>query len=142
MTRALGHSRTFCIACDLSESSLKAVEWVKCTLVEPNDAIILVHVRKPFQSFDLDLLEQYKRRGQEVMDIMKKFKMYFSGNLVEIKILYGEARDKILDYVEAINPTLLVVGARGLSIKKRILGSTSEYLAINSKIPVLVCRYS
>jgi nucleotide-binding universal stress UspA family protein len=68
--------------------------------------------------------------------------MYLVGNQVEIKILYGEARDELLDYLEAINPTLLVVGARGLSMKKRIFGSTFEYLATHSKIPVLICRYS
>jgi nucleotide-binding universal stress UspA family protein len=119
---------------------MKAVNWVKCNLVEPRDTVILVHVRPKFQSFDLDLLESYKELGKSSMEVLQKFAVSFPKNSVEIKFLYGEAREELLEFIQNVYPTLLVVGTRGMSVKKRLLGSTSDYLVVHSKVPVLLCR--
>lgn len=132
------HKRTICVACDLSEYTMKAIEWINCNLIDPSDTIILVHVRPMIQELDLDLTAYYKIKGGEVVTLLTKFKRQFPLNLVEIKILYGDPRKKLLEYVHGINATLLVAGSRGSSVKKRLLGSTSEYLATHSKLPVMI----
>ena len=56
----------------------------------------------------------------------------------------GNGKEKpgpgIIAVAEEVNADLIVVGTRGLtSIKRTFLGSVSDYVIHNSKIPVSIC---
>ncbi|KAK7690050.1 hypothetical protein QCA50_006695 [Cerrena zonata] len=51
------------------------------------------------------------------------------------------ARHMLLDIVDYIEPTMLIVGSRGLgNLKGILLGSTSHYLIQKCSVPVMVAR--
>jgi hypothetical protein len=51
------------------------------------------------------------------------------------------ARHMLLDIVDYVEPTMLIVGSRGLGqLKGILLGSTSHYLVQKSSVPVMVAR--
>jgi len=54
---------------------------------------------------------------------------------------YGDEGAKIVSYAKKIKADLIVMGSRGIGgIKQLILGSTTNYVLHNSKIPVLVVK--
>jgi len=51
------------------------------------------------------------------------------------------ARHTLLDLIDYKNPTMVIVGSRGLTrLKGILLGSTSHYLLQKSSVPVMVAR--
>lgn len=51
------------------------------------------------------------------------------------------ARHMLVDMIDYVEPTLVIVGSRGLTkIKNMLLGSVSYYLVQKSSVPVMVAR--
>lgn len=67
------------------------------------------------------------------------------GIIAEVKVLTTEGNanpgEVICEYTEENDFNLIVVGSRGLgNVKKVVLGSVSNYIVNNSKLPVLVIK--
>lgn len=57
------------------------------------------------------------------------------------RILYGHPAKTILTYANEINADLLIMGSRGLGkIKSIVLGSVSQEVLNQIKIPVMICK--
>jgi nucleotide-binding universal stress UspA family protein len=59
-----------------------------------------------------------------------------------MKLEGGDPGHTVVEKCEAIGANLLVVGCRGLgTIRRKILGSVSEYIVHHSNVPVFICRH-
>ncbi len=57
---------------------------------------------------------------------------------INTKVLYGHFNETALNYANQLNPDLIIMGSHGIhSVKERISGSHTEYLAMHVKMPVL-----
>lgn len=78
-----------------------------------------------------------KLKAEELFEKMKQ------GSDVKIntKVLYGHFNETALKYANELNPDLIIMGSHGIhSVKERISGSHTEYLAMHAKMPVLTIK--
>ncbi|GAB6073215.1 universal stress protein [Venenivibrio stagnispumantis] len=87
------------------------------------------------------LSDMVKDKDKEEM-IKSQLKEILKDLSFEIIFRYGEPEERIMSYLdENKDLDLVVMGAYGESrIRELILGSTTSYIAINSKIPVLLVK--
>jgi nucleotide-binding universal stress UspA family protein len=140
--------RVICIPCDLGEHSMKTVEWANSKVVGSNDHVILVSVREHRkQTLDqnvpkdvVDVSEVHSQKEDEkVEEVLNKFKAQMHDVDVEIKVLRGDKRNELVNYINALGPNFVLVGAREMSgIKRTFSNSTSEYLAQHLNVPVMI----
>jgi nucleotide-binding universal stress UspA family protein len=86
-------------------------------------------------------IESEEKRVAEYQKLL--IDKYFSGStqLVESKILHGDAVEKICEFAERLNAHMVVIGTRGLGkIQSKLLGSVSEKVLKNCHCSVLVVR--
>lgn len=77
-----------------------------------------------------------------IESLMNSAKKLADKNGIKFKrdVLTGDPRYEIVRYVDSHPIDLIVMGARGHSLKKIFLGSVSKYVVQRSKIPVLVVK--
>ena len=61
-------------------------------------------------------------------------------NITRSYVLVGTPARAILDHARAHDCDLIIMGSRGLSGIKELLGSVSHYVTQNSTIPVLLIK--
>ncbi|CAO3680741.1 unnamed protein product [Umbelopsis ramanniana] len=62
---------------------------------------------------------------------------------VHAVLLRGDAKESLVDYANTNQADLVIVGQRGLGwIKRRLLGSVSDHLSHQLKMPILIVRDS
>ncbi|KAI8914543.1 hypothetical protein EDD86DRAFT_186764 [Gorgonomyces haynaldii] len=149
--------RVICVPIDGSKDSDYAVQWTIDHLINPEkDQIILLNVRPfPFSSslaygpaaayadFAADnAVEENNRNASHKLLLQVAKSIKDKGVHVRAIALRGDARDELVYKISQINPTLAVVGNRGLGqIARAFLGSVSDHLVHHLKCPVLVTRH-
>ncbi|XP_068660110.1 universal stress protein PHOS32 isoform X2 [Aristolochia californica] len=156
-----GH-RAVGVAVDFSPCSKKALKWAVDNLVHKGDYLILVNVQASVQ-YEEGEMQLWEATGSpliplnelvdphtekkygvkpdaETLDFLKTLAAQ-KEIVVAMKILWGDAREKICECIESIPLSSLVVGNRGLGkIKRAILGSVSNYVVNNGACPVTVVK--
>ncbi|TKY88296.1 hypothetical protein EX895_002648 [Sporisorium graminicola] len=147
--------KRYVVASDGSEESSYAVEWTIGTVLRDGDEMLVVSVMETDTKLDaLDPTHEeaaarmeHQRIRQAMASVLAKQATHLlERTRLEVKIscqaIHAKnARHMLLDLIDFYEPTMVVVGSRGLgSLKGILLGSTSHYLVQKSSAPVMVAR--
>merc|ERR1711991_739751 len=106
--------RRVLIAVDGSENAKKCVKFAKENILRPDHAVDELSV-------DLKVVEEHTKKAY----------------LIE----GTEIRNVLLDSIHKLNPSIVVVGSRGLgAVKRMMMGSVSEYLLHHLTMPVVIVK--
>ncbi|KAF8895405.1 hypothetical protein BD779DRAFT_725427 [Infundibulicybe gibba] len=148
-------SRQYIVASDLSEESRYAVEWGIGTVLRDGDQMIIVTVVENESKVDpaipnaadraVKLRSQQERQGlayilvRQATSLLQRTKLNVQ---VSCQAWHAKnSRHMLLDIVDYNEPTMLIVGSRGMGqLKGILLGSTSHYLIQKCSVPVMVAR--
>ncbi|KZT60098.1 adenine nucleotide alpha hydrolases-like protein [Calocera cornea HHB12733] len=144
--------RKYMVASDLSEESKYAVEWGIGTVLRDGDEMILVNVTESETKVDADTTDRVaKLRNQQERSTLAYLLVRQATSLLQRTRLHvavscqawhaRNSRHMLLDLIDFYEPTMVIVGSRGLGqLKGILLGSTSHYLIQKSSVPVMVAR--
>lgn len=146
-------SRTIVIAMDGSQHAEFAFQWYVQKCYREGDKVVIVYCAeynelssKPLTLMSVDkslitnLIEgeeaKVRKLAAKFEDLVKKYKI--EGKIVRVN---GEPGHGIIKVAEDEKAAMIVTGTRGLgTIRRKLLGSVSEYVIHHSPVPVLVCR--
>ncbi|KAG5651236.1 hypothetical protein H0H81_009355 [Sphagnurus paluster] len=143
--------RRYVVASDLSEESRYAVEWAIGTVLRDGDELLIVTVTENESKVDppipnsadrtTKLRSQQERQGLAYI-LLRQATSLLQRTRLNVKVAcqawHAKSARHIVDYNE---PTMLIVGSRGLGqLKGILLGSTSHYLIQKCSVPVMVAR--
>lgn len=147
--------KRYVVASDLSVESKYAVEWCIGTVMRDGDEMIVVTVAEgdnkvdPAEGSNVDRtlrLRNQQERQMLTYLLVRQVTSLIQRTRLNVTVVCQawhakDSRHLLLDLIEFIAPTMLIVGSRGLSkIKGILLGSTSHYLIQKSSVPVMVAR--
>ncbi|KAI7869886.1 hypothetical protein BDF14DRAFT_1879634 [Spinellus fusiger] len=139
-------TRTFIIATDLANYSEFALKWANDEVMDDGDELIVLRVitlepteiKAPLLKYEQ---EQAKQTASLVMEKIMASSSDERRISVIIEFVIGKVQETIQDMIAMYQPSLLIVGTRGLSdFKKLLLGSVSRYCLQHSPVPVVVVR--
>lgn len=142
--------KMFLLCMDFSPESIFALEWSLGTVLVDGSVLFIVCViedndtnhnlkgNSPNER-ETARLNMLNRAKQQVLNLLKLTKLQIH---IVIEIIHHPIpRHLILEFIDNLQPTLVVVGSKGLSaIKGVLLGSLSNYLVTKSTVPVMVVR--
>lgn len=145
------------VASDGSEESSYAIEWTIGTVLRDGDETLVVSVMETSEKLDpvhktenatakAALKENEGIRQSMAVILARQATALLQRTRLAVKIscqaLHAKhARHMLLDLIDFYQPTMVIVGSRGLgSLKGILLGSTSHYLVQKSSVPVMVAR--
>jgi nucleotide-binding universal stress UspA family protein len=159
LERKGGRQRRYVVASDLSEESGYAVEWAIGTVARDGDEVWVVNVHEDESKVDpkeghgqhntQDRAEKIKiqRERQTLVQMLaRQVNALLQRTHLHITVICQavhtkNARHMLLDLIDFLDPTLAIVGSRGLGkLKGTILGSMSHYLVQKSSAPVMIAR--
>jgi len=150
-----GRKRTYVVASDLSEESRYAVEWGIGTVLRDGDEMLIVTVVENESKVDppipntadraVKIRSQQERQGlayilvRQVTGLLQRTRLNVT---IACQAWHAKnSRHMLLDIVDHIEPTMMIVGSRGLGqLNGILLGSTSHYLIQKCSVPVMVAR--
>ncbi|KAJ2960759.1 hypothetical protein NQZ79_g3914 [Umbelopsis isabellina] len=157
--------RTIIICYDHSPSSRYAVQWaVSNKMFLPDDSVVLATALEEdvvaIEGGSLAIpnvvggagdfmLAEYTERVQKMEDDAERELKHAVETIrkhvgsVHAVLLRGEPKTSLVEYATNNRADLVIVGQRGLGwLKRKILGSVSDYLSHNLKTPILIVRDS
>lgn len=147
--------RRYVVLSDMSDESRYAVEWAIGTVARDGDEIFVISVKEdeskvdPKNWSDSDRAQKIKIQKErqtttlvlvrQVTSLLQRTRLNIT---VTCQFLHAKnARHMLLDLIDFLEPTMVIVGSRGLGqLKGILLGSTSHYLVQKSSVPVMVAR--
>ena len=122
---------------DFSECSSVCIDFIK-ELKQQAEEIILLHVIESSSSDEE--LKELKLEAEEKLNMKsKELKESNITNNISIKVMEGAASDNIIEVAENENIGLILMPKTGRgNIKDLLLGSTSDRVAKESPVPVLL----
>lgn len=153
--KACKRPKRYVVASDGSEESSYAVEWTIGTVLRDGDEMLVVSVMETDTKLDaldpkheeVSARMEHQRIRQAMASVLAKQATHLlERTRLEVKIscqaIHAKnARHMLLDLIDFYEPTMVVVGSRGLgSLRGILLGSTSHYLVQKSSAPVMVAR--
>lgn len=144
--------KMFLLCMDFSPESIFALEWCLGTVLVDGSVLFIVCVIEETDNNhqlkgntlnesarETTRLNMLNRAKQQVLSLLKLTKLQI--HIVIETIHHPIPRHLILEFIDNLQPTLVVVGSKGLSaIKGVLLGSLSNYLVTKSTVPVMVVR--
>ncbi|KAH9947600.1 hypothetical protein B0H21DRAFT_691690 [Amylocystis lapponica] len=147
--------KRYVLASDLSDESRYALEWGIGTVLRDGDEMLIVNVIENEAKVDPLIPNPADRAGklrsQQERQALSYILVRQATSLLQRTRLNvtiscqawhaKNSRHMLLDIVDHVGPTMLIVGSRGLgNIKGILLGSTSHYLIQKCSVPVMVAR--
>lgn len=144
--------KMFLLCMDFSPESIFALEWCLGTVLVDGSVLFIVCVIEDNDNNhqlkgntltesarEQSRINMLNRAKQQVLNLLKLTKLQIH---IVIEIIHHPIpRHLILEFIDNLQPTLVVVGSKGLSaIKGVLLGSLSNYLVTKSSVPVMVVR--
>ena len=127
---------------DFSAMATEAVDLAAAMAKRLDTRLVLVHVDESYgmASVDSKLFDAAVAHGRPELNQMAD-RLRELGTDVEVRLLCGSAFDKLVTVANKSRARLIVVGAVGHSLVRRLLvGSVAERTAETSPIPTLVVR--
>ncbi|HEU0273237.1 MAG TPA: universal stress protein [Candidatus Udaeobacter sp.] len=127
---------------DFSAAAIEAVDIAAAIARRLQSRIVLVHVDESYgmAAVDSDLFDPAVAHGRPELNRIAD-RLRESGTDVEERVLCGSAFDKLVAVATKSRARLIVVGAVGHSLVRRLLvGSVAERTAETSPVPTLVLR--
>lgn len=138
--------RKFLLATDGSESARKAVDatiefarlsGAKIYAVYVIDRSIYSSVPED-QEWEKAMYDRFRELGEEAVSYVEKTAKN-AGLQIESTLLEGHPAEEILSFAEKQDADMIVVGSLGKTdVERFLLGSVSEKVVRNAKVPVLV----
>ncbi|KAI8086078.1 uncharacterized protein BX664DRAFT_334860 [Halteromyces radiatus] len=147
--RRTRRSRTFLVATDLASYSDHALHWAINDVMDDGDELIVLRVVSVDMNDKKSVVEAtLKREERQAREDATKVmdRIMATGNednkiSVIIEFVIGKVQSTIQHMITMYQPSLLIVGTRGLSeFQGMLLGSVSKYCLQHSPIPVVVVR--
>lgn len=144
--------KMFLLCMDFSPELIFALEWSLGTVLVDGAVLFIVCVIEDTDSNhqlkgntanettrETTRLEMLNKAKQLVLNLLRLTKLQIH---VVIEIIHHPIpRHLILEIIDNLQPTLVIVGSKGQSaIKGVLLGSLSNYLVTKSSVPVMVVR--
>jgi nucleotide-binding universal stress UspA family protein len=130
------------LATDGSEDARRATEVAADLAGNSGSELHVVHVWHDVPGFAHAFVKrELRRQGQEILDEQVKKIEESGGTVARAHLRGGRTSDEVVELSEELGVGLLVVGSRGLGTVRRILmGSHSEEIVHNARVPTLVVR--
>src|SRR3712207_5221443 len=130
------------LATDGSEDARRATEAAADLAENSGSELHVVHVWHDVPGFAHAFVKRaLRRQGQEILDEQVKKIEESGGTVARAHLRGGRTSDEVVELSEELGVGLLVVGSRGLGTVRRILmGSHSEEIVHNARVPILVVR--
>ncbi|GAA6057142.1 hypothetical protein JCM3770_004844 [Rhodotorula araucariae] len=144
--------RRYLVASDLSEESIYAIQWAIGTVIREGDECIIVSVMETDTKLDSDdgnkqaKIANQRERQAAALQLARSATALLERTRLNVRVVCQAIHAKVprhmlVDMIDYLEPTLVLVGSRGLTrIKGMLLGSTSNYLIQKSSAPVMVTR--
>ncbi|HSP06371.1 MAG TPA: universal stress protein [Acidobacteriota bacterium] len=120
---------------DLSENSVKALQWTEFLARKYSSEVVILHVIESLQAnpvVDLDYPQIQTAAVTAVREFLAPVNVPYESMLSS-----GHPAHKITSLAEAVNADLIVMGTRGLRGMSHVfLGSTTERVVRTSSLPV------
>ncbi|KAI8079834.1 uncharacterized protein BX664DRAFT_341573 [Halteromyces radiatus] len=142
-------SRAYMVACDFSDESFYAMEWVMGTMMRDGDELHIVAAVNREDNPDavkkagLSLKSELKMGSEKVTEMAKSVlgQMLLFNIKVRTYTIVGRIKDVLYNMILSLPLTLVVCGSRGRnSVKGLFMGSISTFLVHKSPVPVSVIR--
>ncbi|ORX53263.1 adenine nucleotide alpha hydrolases-like protein [Hesseltinella vesiculosa] len=140
-------SRCFLVATDLASYSDHALNWTINDIVDDGDELIVlravtVDLNDKKSVVEATLQREEKRAREDAEKVMDQIMSNGTEDKkisVVIEFVVGKVQQTIQQMIAMYQPSLLIVGTRGLSeFQSMLLGSVSKYCLQHSPIPVAV----
>ncbi len=129
---------------DGSKASLKGLNKAIYLARQCGATITGVHVISIYPQHLGDLVSPLKvKLLEDAAKFMEKSKVICAQNGIVFhqRIIYGEAKSDLINFIKHNKFDLVVIGSRGLSgVKETLLGSVSNAIVHKSHLPVLVVK--
>ncbi|KAF9651596.1 adenine nucleotide alpha hydrolases-like protein, partial [Thelephora ganbajun] len=145
--------KTYMVLSDLSDESRYAMEWGIGTVIRDGDELIIVTVIEnemdPPTANPADrsskIRNQQERQALAYILVRQAISLLQRTQLnvtISCQAWHAKnARRMLLDIVDHVEPTMVIVGSRGVGkLQGILLGSTSHYLVQKCSVPVMVAR--
>lgn len=143
------HTKIILHPTDFSDNAAKALHIASELLEIPKTRLVVIHVGElPYVSDNPTAEEIDKRNKEKENELTEKMVHYLTNNFgsnqpipVPEKIirLHSSPYKDIVDYINKIEPYMVVVGQKGHStIKHLAMGNTTQHLLEKSICPVVV----
>lgn len=144
--------KMFLLCMDFSPESIFALEWCLGTVLVDGSVLFVVYVIEDNDTHhnlkantqtendrEQHRLNMLAKAKQQVLNLLKLTKLQIH---IVIEIIHHPIpRHLILEFIDNLQPTLVIVGSKGQSaIKGVLLGSLSNYLVTKLTVPVMVVR--
>ncbi|KAI8069178.1 hypothetical protein BC940DRAFT_272309 [Gongronella butleri] len=142
-------SRSFLLATDLATYSDHALNWAINDIIDDGDELIVlravtVDLNDKKSAVEATLLREEKQAREDAQKVMDRIMSSSTDDKkisVIIEFVVGKVQQTIQQMIAMYQPSLLIVGTRGLSeFQSMLLGSVSKYCLQHSPIPVAVVR--
>ena len=129
---------------DGSKTSFKGLDTAIFLARQCSAVIIGIHVVSIYPQHMGDLITPLKAKliqDAEKFMVQAKVKSAQHGIVFRHKIIYGDPKSDMIDFLKQNKFDLVVIGSRGLGgIKEAFLGSVSNAIVHKSHVPVLVVK--
>ncbi|KAI8062392.1 hypothetical protein BC940DRAFT_308904 [Gongronella butleri] len=142
-------SRTFMVATDLESYSEYALNWTVSEIMDDGDELVVLRVVTLEMSEKRNVIQaqlayEAKQAKEKAMQVVERVltaggpEVKFS---VVIEFVIGKVHETIQQMISLYQPSLLIVGTRGISeFKGMFINSISKYCLQHSPVPVTVVR--
>lgn len=134
------------VAFDESDLAMKSLEKaIELAKTDPTIEVELLHSVQWPNNFNIssknkqNIEDSLLENGKKVIS-KAEAKLAEIPNNTNTYVLVGTPSRSILDHASAHDCDLIIMGSRGLSGIKELLGSVSHYVVQNSTIPVLLIK--
>jgi nucleotide-binding universal stress UspA family protein len=142
--------RVICLPVDESQYSTNTVQWAMKNILEPTDLVLLLNVRPqanefapPVEGYNYyepfrEIVTQQREGAEALLKGISK-QLNARGYQVEALSLVGDPRQALHDEIKKRNPSMVIVGQRGMGpLSRLVIGSVSDHLVHHAHCPVVV----
>ncbi|XP_068747532.1 universal stress protein Slr1101-like [Montipora capricornis] len=139
--------RVVAIAVDASEHSERAFDWYKEQIFHDGDKLIVIHSHElhppalPHAMATEEWKKEVLKHEEYIKNLEEKYKKKCEDMEVSAKIIVqgGHPGEHVCKTAKKENADMIVVGCRGMgTVRRTILGSTSDYIIHHAHRPVVV----